>query len=223
MSFVINAKGVAKVALIMMHGFGTSSEDFKDLAMHISDQCNNVEIHVLDAFEELDGPNCRMWFPLTVDECSSLFRTQECQKNTLNKWKERIAVPTAKLEEYINKIMTRKQSFNMKNIILAGFSQGAMMALHVGLKNNVGCVISFSGVLVDDKVINDRPITNVLIIHGRKDNVLPIENMKFSCRSLSSSKINYEVHIEENMQHSINDRCIEKAVEFINKYTSELL
>ncbi len=223
MSFVIDAKGVAKVVLIMMHGFGTSAEDFKDLAMYISAKCNNVEIHVLDAFEELDGPNCRMWFPLTVDECSALFRTQEDQKNTLNKWKERIAIPTVKLEEYINKIMASNRSFNMKNIILAGFSQGAMMALHVGLKNSVGCVVSFSGVLLDDKVVNDRSTTNVLIVHGGKDDVLPIENMKFSCRALFSSKINYEVHIEDNMQHSINDKCIKKAVEFINKYTSELL
>ena len=45
MSFTIDAKNTVQAVLIMMHGFGTCSLDFEDLAKHISKYCQNIEIH----------------------------------------------------------------------------------------------------------------------------------------------------------------------------------
>lgn len=221
MSFIIDAKNTIQAVLIMMHGFGTSALDFEDLANYISKYCPTLEIHVLDAFDELDGPSCRMWFPITEDECIALSGSKEEKKRTLDKWKEKIEHSSEELERYIDKVLACHYSLSTKNIILAGFSQGAMMAMHVGLKNDVGCVIAFSGVLVDNTVVRNGKNTDVLIIHGQKDDVLPIESMMYSCSVLFDSKVNYNMHIEEKMRHSINEKCIEKVIDFVNSYLAK--
>ena len=65
-------------------------------------------------------------------------------------------------------------------VFLFGFSQGAMMSMHVGLRRekSIGGISSFSGALIFpedlDKIKNRTPI---LMIHGEDDDVVPFKEM----------------------------------------------
>ena len=222
MSFVIPATGMVRAILIIMHGYGTSACDFASVGDYIAKQCDGIEVHILDAFDELDGPSCRRWFDLGADDEWGEFERHkdEASNKALRIWSERIKAPAEKLSNVIDGILSKHEGVDRSKVILAGFSQGAMMALHVGLKERVGGIISFSGLLVDDSVIplNTRDntcSTRVLVIHGDADDVVTMDQMESSCRHLFKANIQCDKHIEKGMGHSINMNCLQKAVEFL--------
>jgi phospholipase/carboxylesterase len=69
---------------------------------------------------------------------------------------------------------------------LVGFSQGTMMALHVGLGRSeaLGAVVGFSGMLADPTP--PRSVPPVLLVHGDRDEVIPIGALLASTHGLAS-------------------------------------
>ena len=67
------------------------------------------------------------------------------------------------------------------NLALVGFSQGTMMALHIGLRRPraVAAVVGYSGMLTAtaDIAPGDLPKPAVLLVHGTNDPVVPIAAM----------------------------------------------
>ena len=57
------------------------------------------------------------------------------------------------IKNFINEV---KIKYNLKNsqICVAGFSQGCMMSINIGLTSdeNYGCIVGFSGKIVDKKI-----------------------------------------------------------------------
>jgi phospholipase/carboxylesterase len=74
-----------------------------------------------------------------------------------------------KIQKFINEI---KQEFNLTNdkICLAGFSQGCMLSLNVGLisEKKFSCIVGFSGKIIDQNNLKGRikNFSDVLLIHG---------------------------------------------------------
>ncbi len=64
------------------------------------------------------------------------------------------------------------------DLALVGFSQGTMMALHVGLRRPrpVAAIVGYSGMLTATPKLahNDFPKPPVLLVHGTADPVVPI-------------------------------------------------
>jgi phospholipase/carboxylesterase len=130
------------------------------------------------------------------------------------------------LNEFMDKQIKR---FNLsgKNIIIGGFSQGAMMTIYTGLrrKEKPMFLISFSGMPIDtietlQKDILSRP--DVCLIHGNRDSVVPYDSLeKFEelLREVDVPHISYTI---DDMGHEINDESLDKVKEFIenvcNKY-----
>ena len=72
-------------------------------------------------------------------------------------------------------------------VVLAGFSQGAMMALHAGLRREgTAAILAYSGALLDGPGLADslagRP--PVLLVHGEPDNVVP-----FTCGAAAEAAL----------------------------------
>lgn len=208
MSHVIAATEALKAVLILMHGYGTCADDFMPIGNFIAQKMKSVEIHVVDGYQEAYGTKRRKWFNLESDNSAD--------------WKQDIQPAGEKMREYIKMVLQNHPELTRKNLIIAGFSQGAMMALHVGLNESLGGVIAFSGVLVDDSVIKKNDgTTQVLLIHGNKDKVLTVTEMQDSCEKLFKSNIKYEIHIEPNLEHAINLNCLNKANTFISNIVQE--
>ncbi len=67
------------------------------------------------------------------------------------------------------------------DLALVGFSQGTMMALHVGLRrtNTLAAIVGYSGMLVAPELLATEMTSKppVLLVHGMDDQVLPFEAM----------------------------------------------
>lgn len=204
MSNIIAATEAIKAILVLMHGYGTCAEDFMPIANFIAQKIKCVEIHVLDGYEEAHSARQRKWFNL--------------ESGNPENWKRDIQPAGEKMQKYIQDALKRYPELTKKNVIISGFSQGAMMALHVGLKESLGGIIAFSGVLVDDSVVKQNDgSTKVLLIHVDKDDVIKLSEMEQSCQALFRSNIKYEKHVEPNIEHAINLNCLIKTNEFINE------
>ena len=113
------------------------------------------------------APVGRQWFALT-------FRDPDERWIGVNK-----AAPL--LERFLDAELARHK-LPPSALALVGFSQGTMMALHVGLRRAVApaAIVGYSGLLVDrpdgdvEKVaaeIKSRP--PVLLVHGDRDDLIP--------------------------------------------------
>ena len=97
-------------------------------------------------------------------------------------------------------------------LLLVGFSQGAMMALHVGLRRDrpPAGIISHSGMFVADGrfalEIERRP--PVLLTHGSADEVLPAACLPAAEAAMKALGVPVEAHLIPGLGHGIErPRC----------------
>lgn len=110
-----------------------------------------------------------------------------------------------------------------RNIILAGFSQGGVMALQAGLRSGreIGGIIALSCYLsLQESLISEMSLVNqripIFMVHGNQDAVIPISRAKESKNKLLKSGCTVEWH-EYEMEHSVCGQEILDLSEWINQ------
>lgn len=105
-------------------------------------------------------------------------------------------------------------------VVLMGFSQGAVMALHVGLfsPEPFAAVVAMSGHLPAAEtlvpVLSERVGRRVLVVHGTADETLPIERGRRIREVLLAAGLNPEYH-EFQMGHQITPESLAVVREFV--------
>jgi phospholipase/carboxylesterase len=103
-------------------------------------------------------------------------------------------------------------------VLLVGFSQGTMMALHVGLRRpeRIAGIIGISGMLVAPErlqvEIKTRP--PVLLIHGTADDVVPFKSMDLASTALTTAGVSVEIHVSSGVGHSVGQDGLAAAAAF---------
>jgi len=114
------------------------------------------------------------------------------------------AAPT--IDAFLNEELAR---LNLGDdcLLLIGFSQGTMMALHVGLRREtaVAGIIGYSGMLVAaDRLaaeICGRP--PILLVHGTADDVVPFGSLAEAERELKGVGLDVETHVSPGIGHAV--------------------
>ena len=125
-----------------------------------------------------------------------------------------------KIQKFINEI---KQEFNLTNdkICLAGFSQGCMLSLNVGLisEEKFSCIVGFSGKIIDQNNLKGRVknFSDVLLIHGDADQVVPSTYLLEAKDFLIRNGINVQTLLIKNCDHHIPMEASSKALNYILK------
>lgn len=199
---VINPKShKPKASIIWLHGLGADGYDFVDIVpqLQLPD-----ELAVRFVFPHAPirpitlngGITMRAWFDLaTLDG---------------NKFSEDIAgITNSSL--LINNLIAQEidEGINSESIILAGFSQGAAMALHCGLHfpQKLGGILALSGFLLfAAKITAEKNSVNqnipILMCHGIYDEIVKINWAKEVWQKLFSA--NFSVTFKEYpMAHSV--------------------
>jgi len=189
-----------KILLFLFHGYGKSKENFASVAKEILKARPDMEIHIPDGVEECTEDNGREWFEFNGENVSV--------------WEKDFLKKSPQVIEYIDKILEEKK-LKYSNVVLAGFSQGAMVSLGIGLKLGVGGVISFSGLMLDPKSCVGKINTKVLLLHGGADDVIPIEAMKLTERVLNNAGVPVKSEIKPTLKHEIDREQIAKAMDFL--------
>ena len=202
-------------ALIMIHGWRQDGKSMQWFTSKLNKDFPDMAFYYPTAPDKADRGGYE-WFviPALGEKISKMEIYQIMMSSALKNINE--------LHKLIDEIHTT-QGIEYKNIHIAGFSQGGLMSLLVGLTNNklIGKVISFSGVpllFTEDftsKNINSRP--EILIIQGDNDYIIPVDSYNITHETLKSIDIMSNLQVIKNMPHIINDKAIEHTIDFLKK------
>jgi len=186
--------GDAKSLVVFLHGYGADGNDLIDLGRQFAGNLPDTAFVSPHAPEPCAGaPYGRQWFPLAAMDPRRLYADVEGAAPALD------AFLDAELARY---------NLSDGNLALVGFSQGTMMALHVGLRRRLGIagIVGYSGLLAGPEhlagEIGNRP--PVLLVHGDQDQVIPAMALNAATRALEAVDIPVESHISRGVQHGID-------------------
>ena len=105
-------------------------------------------------------------------------------------------------------------------LVLAGFSQGGMMALHCGLRLQPApaAIISFSGALLRHDDLSLKPditFPPVQLVHGSADEVVPCSLMGEAVRILSPLGVFVEGVERPGLGHGIDPEGLNASIRFL--------
>ena len=107
------------------------------------------------------------------------------------------------------------------DLAIVGFSQGTMMALHVGLRRprQIAGIVGYSGMLTGADALRHEHITKppVLLVHGSQDPVVPVAALHAAAAALNQLGIAVSTHIAPGLDHSVDPDGLRLGREFIGR------
>tara|TARA_Y100000590_G_scaffold270945_1_gene304237 strand:- start:606 stop:1262 length:657 start_codon:yes stop_codon:yes gene_type:complete len=214
MKFCLNTKVIKpeenkkiQNAVILLHGYGGDGKDISMLVLNWKRFLKNTVFLCPDAHEICEiNPSGFQWFDLRSEDPKHILIESRKAEN--------------KLKKYINEI---KLEYKLKNseICLSGFSQGCMMSINVGLTSDekFNCIVGFSGKIIDKNDLSKRikKKTNILMLHGDEDPIVPSYNLLDAKDFFIRHKINIETLMIKNCEHHIPVEASSAALNFIKK------
>ncbi len=193
--------------MLLLHGVGADGHDLIDLAPSWSHALPDALFAAPDAPEPYDGaPMGRQWFSL-ADRTPSVLHAGACRAAPL-------------LNAYIDAECTRA-GLPKEAVALMGFSQGAMMALHAGLRRapSVRAVLAFSGALLDTPDLAAECVAKppVLLVHGRDDEVVPFARGPASEHRLHGLGIPVQTLWRPGLGHGIDEVGLSQGALFLQR------
>ena len=196
-----------KNAVILLHGYGGDGKDISMLSLNWKRHMPNTVFICPNGHEVCQiNPSGFQWFDLTKDDPDYILEQSIKAEN--------------KIQKFINEI---KQEFNLTNnkICLAGFSQGCMLSLNVGLitEEKFSCIVGFSGKIIDQNNLKGRVknFSDVLLIHGDADQVVPSTYLLEAKDFLIRNGINVKTLLIKNCDHHIPMEASSTALNYILK------
>jgi phospholipase/carboxylesterase len=108
-----------------------------------------------------------------------------------------------------------------RNLALIGFSQGTMMSLFVAPRRLRPCagVVGYSGRLESPELLGTeiRVRPPMLLVHGDRDELLPVALLDSAAATLAENGIAVEHHLRPGLGHSIDEEGIALATAFLSR------
>ena len=197
--------GAASQLVVICHGVGADGHDLIDLAPTWAAALPHAAFAAPDAPFPYDmAPMGRQWFSL-IDRTPALLIAGA-----------NVAAPM--LDAFIDAELSRL-SLPADAFAVMGFSQGAMMALQVGLRRPVPprAVLAFSGALLLTREQIVAPNPPVLLVHGEADEVVPVERSRIAERTLREAGVAVEALYPSRLGHSIDDAGLSAGALFLQR------
>jgi len=200
----------AKQLVVFLHGYGADGNDLIDIgrawAVPLPDAAF-VSPHAPRPCGQ--APSGREWFPLTMRDPGERWRG--------------VTMAAPGLQTFLDAELARA-SLPPSALALVGFSQGTMIALHVGLRRAVmpAAIVGYSGLLaLPDNAdpatvaaeIKSRP--PVLLVHGDQDPLIPIDALFHAAQGLAALEVPVEWHISAGVGHGIDQEGLRHGGEFL--------
>ena len=197
--------GAAKRLVVFLHGYGADGNDLIDIGRAWQGLLPDTAFVSPHAPEPCgQAPVGRQWFPLFT-------------RAPNERWDgARKAAPV--LERFLDAELSR-HGLPPSALALVGFSQGTMMALHVGLRRprQLAGIVGFSGMLAAPETlaaeIETRP--PVLLLHGDSDEMLPHVLTERATETLRRHGLSVRMHIARGVGHGIDQTGLSQAASFL--------
>ena len=199
------ARGPATHLVVLVHGYGADGQDLIGLAQHWQSLLPSVAFAAPNAPTRIAGGPGYQWFPISRIDPHEMRKGVEA------------AAPV--LDEYLDGELARL-GLPPERLALAGFSQGTMLSLHVGLRRKVrpAAIVGFSGLLAGPPPSSeaDGEIPPILLTHGDSDQVIPPQAMFAAATQLGLAGAAVQWHLAPGMGHGIDPEGLMIAGQFLN-------
>ena len=202
--------GSARQLVVFLHGYGANGDDLIEVGrvwQPLLPQAAFVSPHAPEPCPV--APGGRQWFGLTFRDPNERWRG--------------VTSAAPGLERFLDAELARHQ-LSPAALALVGFSQGTMMALHVGLRRALApaAIVGYSGLLVlppDNNgeafaaEIKARP--PVLLVHGDQDDLIPPQALFQATQGLAAIGVPVEWHLSTGVGHGIDGEGLRHGGEFL--------
>ena len=191
--------------MVLLHGYGADGNDLISLGI----QWRELWPDMLFVSPNAPDP-CAMsaggyqWFPLTTDRIAGRI--------------EGAANARPVIVNFLIDLWAQT-GITAENTVLVGFSQGAMMALHVGtsLDQQLAGIVAFSGALVPAEGFETGRFAKpaVALIHGDRDTVVDPQLSRDAADLLVAGGFDVSFHISKGSGHGIAPDGLDFATGFL--------
>src|ERR1700747_1180933 len=203
----------ARQLVVFLHGYGADGNDLIDIGR---------------AWQPL-LPNAAFVSPHAPEPCAMAGARRHRFGLTFRDPQERwIGVnAAAPIHEQFLAAELQRRNVPPSALALVGFSQGTMMALHVGLRRPVApaAIVGYSGLLVLPPESNNieafaaeiksRP--PILLVHGDRDDLIPAQALFQAAQGLAALDIPAEWHLSAGIGHGIDGEGLRHGGEFLSR------
>lgn len=201
------ASGTPQQLVILLHGYGADGNDLMGLAPYLARLLPQAYFVAPNAPEPCEmAPVGYQWFGISRFDPGERERGAERAAPILNAFIDR---------------ELQRHGLSEAQLCLIGFSQGTMMALHVGLRRErpLAGIVGFSGMLVAPEKLADelRQRPPILLVHGDADEVLPVQSLFEAAQGLAAAEVAAEWHVSQGTGHGIAEDGLELAAGFLRR------
>ena len=215
MTRVLNAErrepksGETRSVVVFLHGYGANGADLLGLADPLGEHLPDTLFVAPDAPEACAGaPMGFQWFPIPWIDNSS---EEEAERGMTRAVED--------LNAFLDALMVDEDVLP-EQVVLFGFSQGTMMALHVAPRREdaVAGIVAFSGRLLSPETLKDetRVRPPVLLVHGDADDVVPPQSLPQAAEALQEAGWqDVFAHVMKGTAHGIAPDGLSVALAFM--------
>ncbi|MEQ8898367.1 MAG: dienelactone hydrolase family protein [Roseovarius sp.] len=201
--------GETRSIVVFLHGYGANGADLLGLADVLGEHLPDTLFVAPDAPEVIPMmPTGLQWFPIPWIDGSS---EEEAERGLL--------AATEDLNAFLDALMVDEDVLP-EQVVLFGFSQGTMMALHVAPRREdaVAGVVAFSGRLLSPDLLKDDAVSRppVLLLHGDQDDVVPPQSLPEAAEALQAAGWkDVFAHVMKGTAHGIAPDGLSVALAFM--------
>ncbi len=197
----------ARALVVFLHGYGADGNDLIDIGRAWAAEMPNTAFVSPNApFPCGMAPVGREWFPLTMRDPAEYRRGAVSAAPHLD----------ATLDAELARL-----GLADADMVLVGFSQGTMMALHTAPRRARACagVVGYSGLLPGAEMLaaEARVKPPVLLVHGDRDQVVPPAMMPMAAKALEGADFTVETHTSRGLGHGIGPDGLRLGLDFAKR------
>jgi phospholipase/carboxylesterase len=198
--------GAPKQILLLLHGFGSSGSDMIGLAPAWQQKLPNALFLAPHAPQRGGAGAGYQWWGLSDISPRALAAGAALAAPAIDAFIDR------KLKQY---------GLTEAELALVGFSQGTMMALHVGLRRSrpVAAIVGYSGMLTGAAELRHEQISRppVLLVHGSHDPIVPVAALHTAESELKRLGVEVSTHVSSGVGHSVDPVGLRLGLDFVGR------
>ncbi|WP_239806127.1 alpha/beta hydrolase [Croceicoccus hydrothermalis] len=217
MSKIVNGKSCQPLSgapprriVLLLHGYGSNGADLISIAPMWQHALPDALFLAPDAPHPCDMGMGYQWWPLADLSPDALARGAQNAAGTVDDF------ITRKLTQY---------DLTEADLAIVGFSQGTMLALHVGPRRSrqVAAIVGYSGMLTGAAQLRRETVTKppVLLVHGDADPVVPFAAMADAETALAACGFDVDSHAAPGVGHSVDPEGLRLGAEFIARHFAD--
>lgn len=197
----------ADSVVVFLHGYGADGADLLGLADPLAPYLPKTAFYSPDAPERCrNNPMGYQWFPIPWLDGSTEDEARASMAHAIDD-----------LNGFLDSVLAR-EGLGADRMVVVGFSQGTMMALHVLPRRDqsVAGIVGFSGRLLAPELLAEATQhPPVLLLHGDQDQMVPFADMSLAERALRAAGFEVSTHTMRGTGHGISPDGLGMALSFI--------